>query len=275
MIITAKDFKAIKSLPPGDGFCCKVDFGTREVSCSKDKASVLLDGRYRLSLAVDIKENFCYRITRDGIMPVAFFSEETNMFYKLRPTPDWPTVTIGSVPMHRVGSVFPKRDTENKIRMLQPRGIVLDTCMGLGYTAIAAARTSRQVHTFEIDANVYFIAGINPISQSLFKNEKIKIYRADVGKYIHCLKSNYFDAIIHDPPTFTIAPHLYSGGFYSELHRVLKRRGKMFHYTPWYGSKRGLNFPLAIRRKLKEAGFAVLRFAPERGGILCQRRLAL
>ena len=40
------------------------------------------------------------------------------------------------------------------------------------------------------------------------------------------------DAILHDPPRFGIAGELYSQGFYYEqLARILKRRGRLFHYT--------------------------------------------
>jgi len=77
---------------------------------------------------------------------ISFFSEETNRFYKLIPTSDWPTITISSVPMHRLSS--PKNDTENKINLLKPFGYVLDTCMGPGYTAILSARRAKKVITF-------------------------------------------------------------------------------------------------------------------------------
>ena len=64
-----------------------------------------------------IKENFCYQVTKEGLEPISYFSQNTNLYYKLVPTSDWPTITLGSVPMHRVKS--PKQDTFNKIDLLK------------------------------------------------------------------------------------------------------------------------------------------------------------
>ena len=39
------------------------------------------------------------------------------------------------------------------------------------------------------------------------------------------------DAVLHDPPRFGIAGELYSQSFYDQLARVLRPRGRLFHYT--------------------------------------------
>jgi hypothetical protein len=198
---------------------------------------------------------------------VSFFSTRTNRFYKLIPTSDWPTVSVSSVPMHKLSS--PKKDAENKIRFARPRGIVLDTCMGLGYTAILSAQTAHKVITFENDDSIFAIARKNPYSQRLFSEPTIEIRRADISREIVGLEPDFFDCIIHDPPTFKLAGQLYSGRFYESVKRVLKKGGRFFHYTPLYKVKRGFDFPKTVGRRLKETGFKGVRYSPEAGGFLC------
>jgi predicted methyltransferase len=66
------------------------------------------------------------------------------------------------------------------------------------------------------------------------------------------------DAILHDPPRFGIAGELYSQSFYYELARVLKRHGRLFHYT---GSPNkltsGRDVPREVAKRLEQAGFQV------------------
>ena len=65
------------------------------------------------------------------------------------------------------------------------------------------------------------------------------------------------DAILHDPPRFGIAGELYSQAFYNHLARVLKRRGRLFHYT---GSPNklssGRDFANEVATRLRHASFA-------------------
>ncbi len=206
-------------------------------------------------------------------MPVipefSFFSRETNRFYKLILTSDWPTFSISSVPMHKLAS--PKKDTEAKIRALKPRGYVLDTCMGLGYTAIMASRLAEKVVTFERDDNVFILAKRNPFSEDLFKASNIDIRKEDVSMGIGFEKDSYFDCIIHDPPTFTLAGELFSQEFYSQLMRVLKKRGKLFHYTPLYKIRQGFNFPSKVKGRLQKCGFKSISYSKEACGLLCRK----
>ena len=67
-----------------------------------------------------------------------------------------------------------------------------------------------------------------------------------------------FDAVLHDPPRFGIAGELYSQNFYTQLARVLKRRGKMFHYTGAPNKhSRGRDLAGEVASRLRAAGFAV------------------
>ena len=171
--------------------------------------------------------------------------------------------------MHKLRS--PKKDAENKINLIRPQGYVLDTCMGLGYTAILSANTAIKVITFEKDDNVFKVAKVNPFSKSLFASANIEIRRGDIAVEIKDQASESFDCIIHDPPTFTLAGELFSGDFYAELKRVLKKRGRLFHYTPLYKIRQGFDFPASVKRRLQGCGFLKITYSQAAGGFLCQK----
>lgn len=269
MIITKKEFDYISKKPKGAYFSMDIDFGLRRVNVLREDKEAIIEGSFSLRLDEKVKDNFCYILSKEGLEKLTLFSSATNKFYKLTPTGDWPTVSIGSVPMHKLSS--PKKDTESKINLLKPYGVVLDTCMGLGYTAILASRLSKKVVTFERDENVIYIAEQNPLSKDLFTADNIEIRREDVSLAIKDIEDNYFDCIIHDPPTFKLSPQLFALPFYNELFRILKKGGKFFHYTPLYRVKRGFDFPKRIKNKLKEAKFRVISYSEEAGGWLCQK----
>ena len=269
MIITKKDLDYIKKRRKNEPFSLIVDFGQKEVRVIIEENKAVFSNRIILDLEENLKDNFCYMLDDQGVRKIAFFSEDTNRFYKLVPTPDWPTFSISSVPMHRVNS--PQKDTKNKINLIKPYGYVLDTCMGPGYTAILAARKAKKVITFEKDDNIRDLAQINPLSQELFVAKNIEIRMNDVSLEIKELKNDCFDCIIHDPPTFKLAGELFSQDFYWQLIRVLKPGGKLFHYTPLYKIKQGFDFPAQIEKRLKKSGFKAIKYSQEAVGFLCKR----
>jgi len=269
MIITKKEWDFMLKQEKGSCFKAKVDFGLKEVNVCAGPESITFENANVISRKEKVKDNFCYLINDNKIEPLAYFSDATNRFYKLTPTSDWPTLSIGSVPMHKLSS--PKNDTEKKISLIKPFGLVLDTCMGLGYSAIAASRSAKNVITFEKDENVYDLAKLNPLSEVLFSSKNIEIRKEDVSKGIKTFADNHFDCIIHDPPTFKLAPELFSESFYKELYRVLKKGGKLFHYTPLYKISQGYDFPSKIEKKLKKTGFKIVEFRPQEGGIVCKK----
>lgn len=268
MVITKNEWDQIKKQKLGNAFPLTIDFGINQIIVKRTKTSVIFANKFEVSIAHKIKDNFCYLIDKEGLTKMAFFSNQTKKLYKLVPTRDWPTISISSVPMHQLKS--PKKDTEAKIKLLKPSGYVLDTCMGLGYTAILAKDYSYRVETFEKDENVYRVAKVNPLSKSLFNDRKIIIQKKDISKQIENF-NNLFDCIIHDPPTFKLAPVLFSEDFYFKLKKALRRGGKLFHYTPLYKVKRGYNFPAKIKGKLKRTGFRNINFDPQVSGIICQK----
>lgn len=205
-------------------------------------------------------EQVCFVVEKGKTVAtkIQLFSVEANRFYKLFPTKDAPTAEISGIRMHRAQERSPWQDTEDKIACVEPlSGRVLDTCCGLGYTAILAAENKKveRVYAFERDKNMVILADYNPWSQKLFSNLKIKLAIDDVFNAIAYFDDGFFGSIIHDPPRMALSPELYSLKFYQQLQRVLKKGGKMYHYTGGPGEKRGINIARGVVKRLKEAGF--------------------
>jgi hypothetical protein len=80
-----------------------------------------------------------------------------------------------------------------------------------------------------------------------------------------------FTCIIHDPPAFSLAGHLYSGDFYRRLHRLLRNNGRLFHYIGDPESKSGRSITAGAIRRLEQAGFRQVRRAPRAFGIVAAK----
>lgn len=250
-----------------------LDLGRTTSTISLARSTTTFPQRVTVSLEdlAKVKEKACYLVTKKGLTKTQFFSEATGRLYKLEPTATWPTLTLSGVPMHSRTRLDPKRDAEAKLRHLDLKGAVLDTCTGLGYTAILAAKTAGNVVTVEKDPNVLAIAKLNPYSQELFTLKNIELRRGDVNELIRSFPDNRFDAIIHDPPTFSLAGELYSATFSKELRRVLKPNHKLFHYTGRVGIHHGRNFPAEVTKRLKTAGFTNLTNDATAAGIIATK----
>ena len=95
----------------------------------------------------------------------------------------------------------------------------------------------------------------NGLEIGFFADGKLKV--ADASLAISELPANEFDAVLHDPPRFAIAGELYSQAFYDQLARVLRSRGKLFHYTGTPNKlTSGRDLPQEVATRLKRAGFA-------------------
>lgn len=191
-------------------------------------------------------------------------------YYKLVPTEGAPTVEISGVRMHRTKDCEPFLDARQKVSEVVQRGdVVLDTCGGLGYTAIWSRRLgAERVISVEINEHVRAIRRDNPWSSELFNDSKIELIDDDVFTYIKSEPDNYFDSVLHDPPRFSLAGELYGKEFYSQLYRIIKLGGRLFHYTgePYSRGKKR-NFIGGVVRRLKEVGFRTF-LKPEKMGIL-------
>jgi predicted methyltransferase len=213
-------------------------------------------------------ENGCYRLLEGGLQKVEAYSTFTDRYYSLYPTPNAPTMLISGIPMHRIKDMTPDEDTRNKLCALgTPYGRVLDTAVGLGYTAISAARTADLVVTIEFDPVVLSICRVNPWSQALFSNPKIHILIGDSAELAACFPDESFSAIIHDPPMFNLAGQLYSQDIYKDFHRILTSRGRLFHYIGNPDSRSGASVGRGVVSRLRRAGFSV-KPKPRAFGIL-------
>jgi hypothetical protein len=221
---------------------------------------------------IHANENACFLIEYTTAKPIRGFSELTSRYYSLYPTESAPTMLVGGFPMHRIKGSDPRRDTLSKIKTVAPLGgRVLDTTTGLGYTAIEAAQTAEHVTTVELDPVAQEICRANPWSQRLFNNPKITQIIGDSFEVIERFADGEFSVIIHDPPTFSLAGELYSGEFYRQAYRVLRPKGKMFHYIGDPESKSGGRVTQGVLRRLEAAGFTRLKPVPAAFGVVAYK----
>jgi predicted methyltransferase len=214
----------------------------------------------------------CFIVEDNTIRAIQVFSEYTNRLCSLMPTQGAPSMLIAGFVMHRIKDIDPIQDTLRKVAAISPIvGRVLDTATGLGYTAIEASKTADEVVTIELDPGVQEIARLNPWSQALFNNPKIHQIMGDACQVVQTFEDESFSRVIHDPPTFSLAGELYSGAFYQQLYRVLKRGGRLFHYIGDPHSKASGGVTKGVLRRLHEAGFARVVRRPDAYGVVAYK----
>jgi predicted methyltransferase len=214
----------------------------------------------------------CFLLEGRELRKIQTFSEHTNRHIGLMPTNGAPTLLVAGFPMHRIKGTDPYQDTQTKIKSITPVvGLVLDTATGLGYTAIEAAKTADKVITIEIDPAVLEVARLNPWSRALFEDPKIEAKLGNSLDEVQKFESEMFERIIHDPPTFSLAGDLYSGAFYRSLYRILKRGGRIFHYTGDPNSRSGRRVTVGVIRRLEDAGFHGVSRRSEAFGVVAYR----
>ena len=200
------------------------------------------------------KDRTIYYWVGDAFEPVARF---TSSLIKLVPT-DWgpPTFEIDGIKMLPTAQISPYADAERKVGLIEPRGkTILDTCGGLGYFAAwCLLGQAKQVMSYEKNPDVIWLRGINPWSPVV--DSVLTLTQGDIAQHITSLPNASVDAILHDPPRFGIAGELYSQVFYDHLARVLKRKGKLFHYTGTPNKlTSGRDVPNEVAKRLRLAGF--------------------
>ncbi len=219
----------------------------------------------KISECTKTEDRICvYDIESNSVYPATIFDYTTNKFYKLKylglgvPT----TLEISGIHMHRITDTNPYEDAKLKVLTLRrlKKAIVLDTCTGLGYTAIMLRKYGAEiVITSEIDENVISLSMLNPWSKNL-QDKRILTLHCDVVKVLELLPDESITHILHDPPRFNIAPNLYSIEIYREFYRVLKYGGRLYHYTGEPGKHYKTNLLKGIKSRLEKAGFKVLRW---------------
>ena len=231
-----------------------------------DEDSFLEKGQLTPVCAADNKI-FFYRNGR--LQPVEF---RGSGYYKLVPTPTVPTLEINGIKMHRSKDIDPMTDARLKAGKVVRKGdIVLDTCGGLGYSALFAVKAGAEtVISTEKDNAVIFLRTLNPWTPG---DSRIELAHADICRHITQFANRQFNSIIHDPPRFTSATgDLYGKTFYHALFRVLKPRGRLFHYT---GSPKKIKeqdrFLKNTRKRLESAGFQQVVFLDRLQGFLAEK----
>jgi predicted methyltransferase len=247
------------------------DLGMSKTSATLSDEGVSFAGGERLDWGsvekISESEVKCYMVSEQGIEPAQVFSEATGRVCSLLPTRGAPSMLIAGFVMHRIKDIDPWQHAQRMVMAIAPMsGSVLDTTTGLGYTAILAARTAESVTTIELDPGAQAIARLNPWSRELFTNPGITQVMGDACEVVPTFANESFQRVVHDPPTFALAGELYSGAFYRELYRVLKRGGRLSHYVGDPDSKASGGVTRGVLRRLQEAGFSrVVRHAEAYG----------
>lgn len=200
------------------------------------------------------KERSIYYWDGESFQVIARFSQA---LIKLVPTP-WgpPTFEIDGIKMLPSAQVSPYADASHKVGLIRPQGkVILDTCGGLGYFAAWCVHgQARQVLSYEKNPDVIWLRQLNPWSPR--EDAVLTLTHADVVEQIALLPDAAVDAILHDPPRFGIAGELYSQAFYAQLARVLKPKGRLFHYTGAPNKlTSGRDVPNEVAKRLRQAGF--------------------
>ena len=189
-------------------------------------------------------------------------SRYADSLIKLVPT-EWgaPTFEIDGIKMLPTAKESPFEDARRKVALVEPRGkVVLDTCGGLGYFAACCLEAGvARIQSFEKNADVLWLRTLNPWSpdpDAPTSGGRLQLTHADVSATIVQIADASVDALLHDPPRFGIAGELYSQALYDQLARVLRRGGRLFHYT---GSPNkltsGRDVPHEVTKRLEKAGF--------------------
>ncbi|MBK8020551.1 MAG: methyltransferase [Chloroflexi bacterium] len=235
------------------------DLGLTQVTAERSADGILFPEGERLTWAdaaeIAGDDVGCYALENSAIRKIQVFSTTTNRNCSLMPTTGAPTLLIAGFPMHRIKDTDPHRDTVEKIKAARPTGRVLDTSMGLGYTAIHAARVATHVTTIELDPAVVEVAAQNPWSRELFTHPRIERHIVDSFDYVEDAADGSFNSILHDPPTMQLAGDLYSGEYYRQLARILTPQGRLFHYIGDLKSPFGARVARGVVERLKAAGF--------------------
>jgi uncharacterized protein len=206
-----------------------------------------------------LKDRTIYYWDGEEFAPVSRFS---GSLIKLVPT-EWgaPTFEIDGIKMLPTAKESPFEDARRKVALVEPRGKqLLDTCGGLGYFAACCLEAGvAHIQSFEKHPDVLWLRTLNPWSpdpEQPSNGGRLQLTHADVSQAITQVGDASVDALLHDPPRFGIAGELYSQVFYDQLARVLRRGGRMFHYT---GSPNKLtsdrDVPREVAKRLEKAGF--------------------
>jgi uncharacterized protein len=232
---------------------CSLDLGRSTTTVAPGSERWTWNGRDFPYLGA-CRDRTVYHWTGTAFEPVSRYGRS---LIKLVPT-DWgpPTFEIDGIKMLPSAQVSPYEDAANKVALIQPRGkVILDTCAGLGYFAAWCVEGgAAQVLSYEKNPDVLWLRSLNPWSPPL--GGTLALTLGDVTGQVAALPGASVDAVLHDPPRFGIAGELYSQAFYDQLWRVLRRKGRLFHYTGTPNKlTSGRDVPAEVAQRLRRAGF--------------------
>ena len=248
----------LRALADGAARCaCSLDLGL-SVSEVGVTAAGFTSGDVVYPWPAAIKRRTIYHWSGSGFEPASTYS---GSLVKLVPT-QWgaPTFEIDGIKMLPTLSESPFEDARRKVELVGVRQrVVLDTCGGLGYFAAWCLRlAAARVLSCEKNPSVLWLRELNPWSPD--PAPALEVRNVAIDTHIESLADASFDAVLHDPPRFGIAGELYSRAFYTQLARVLKPGGALFHYT---GSPNkltsGRDVPGEVLRRLQDSGFQARR----------------
>jgi uncharacterized protein len=234
---------------------CSLDLGRSQTTVEVSAAGWAWNGR-RFPFLDTCRDRTVYHWSGERFEPVSRF---TTALIKLVPT-EWgpPTFEIDGIKMLPTAHLSPYTDAQRKVALIEPHGkVILDTCAGLGYFAAGALEQgAARVLSCEKNPDVLWLRGLNPWSPQ--PCEALTLVHADLVEHIGTLPDGSMDALLHDPPRFGIAGELYAQALYHEFARVLKRKGRLFHYTGTPNKlSSGRDVANEVKNRLQAAGFAV------------------
>ena len=198
-------------------------------------------------------------------------------FYKLFPTghESAPALLIDGVLMHRVKDIDPIEDAAMKAELCARKGIdMLEICTGLGYSTIACLKRGvRSITTIERNHHVIELSKLNPWSRELHSDKRVSLIHRDAVEKIEEFDAKSFHAVLHDPPRFSMGSELYTTEFYSQIYRVLKPRGVLYHYVGSPGGKhRKRDLPKGVIQRLRNVGFENVKRNNSTLGVVAKKR---
>lgn len=248
-----------------------------DLGCSQETVHLGTDGwHYRgqhYPWPTKLKDRTIYYWDGDEFSAASRFGSG---LYKLVPT-DWgiPTFEIDGIKMLVSAQISPLDDARRKVALVQPRGKqLLDTCGGMGYFAACCLDDGvAGIRSFEKSPEVLWLRTLNPWSPDPDGERaggRLQLTHGDISREIEHIADASMDAVLHDPPRFGIAGELYSQVFYDQLARVLRKGGRLFHYTGAPNKlTSGRDVPREVATRLQKAGF---KAEPALDGVLAIRR---
>src|SRR6266487_4084862 len=173
----------------------------------------------------------CFVVENGGIRAIQVFSEDTNRMCSLLPTKKTPSMLIAGFTMHRIVDIDPMQDTLKKIATIAP---ISGRALD---TATGLGYTAIEAAK---TAEQVITIELDPGAQEI----------AQLNPW---------------------SGELYSGFFYQQLYRVLKRGGRLFHYIGNLESKSSGTMTRGALKRLQEAGFARVVRRPEAFGVVAYK----